>query len=735
MSPQQRGSSPEVSVSPVTPGNISTSTTNANSAATSFNGAAPQAVSGSSTSGSQAPSHGRKRRKVTRTRLGCFTCRKRRKLCDMIKPVCQACTRLKIECSWPSESASKSPRSSSQRQSQTSTVNKSPSITPTNLDNITHSISPYMPYRPTSTILSHSYTPSRASAPSTVVAEPLSASNTLEDFTRIFGHIEEDRSGLPMDEQTVRPYAVYNVSAVPDLDLPPELNTEAELMDWLNGSCSLDESTLQLWAADCLTAPTTQTFNAFDSLNNLLQSTPPSHDHVDATHPVPSPHPSEPQPPQLISHPESGRQSPSHFHSPSRRSDRGTPTRQSQTALLHYFHGSLASLVSCTGDSSSNAFEAFTKLSNMTAGQGSAGQGLHLSILAWAARHAVNRGLVKYEAASEKFSSQSTTLVNKRMRDLFDGDGNEKSSGEMPSHEKNREYMTLLAANLMLMQFKICRGDIWGFDTVVRHLTALVPFVFRTEKDFQAESMHHQFFENVLYHDVLGSFILNRAPMVPTSLVSHYCSFNLEALNTLTGASLPLFSTMHRLAALVRQRRGRRGKGWSDQNLLDGMQRAMELEKDLTNEKKRLDALLLVKPHVKPHGYLHEAFRTTCLIQLHHDVLCEPPSSLHIRLLVRQSLSLLETMIDQSLPGLCSAHWVIFLTALCCVAEGQDEAQLDDRERVERIYDDILHEYGFLNVERSRKIVHEVWARNQGGQLHMDWLDLLEEYDWEIFVV
>lgn len=67
----------------------------------------------------------------------------------------------------------------------------------------------------------------------------------------------------------------------------------------------------------------------------------------------------------------------------------------------------------------------------------------------------MNRGLVKYEAASEKFSSQSTTLVNKRMRDLFDRDGNERSSGEMPSHEKNREYMTLLAANLMLMQFKV----------------------------------------------------------------------------------------------------------------------------------------------------------------------------------------------------------------------------------------------------------------------------------------
>lgn len=91
----------------------------------------------------------------------------------------------------------------------------------------------------------------------------------------------------------------------------------------------------------------------------------------------------------------------------------------------------------------------------MAAGQGSAGQGLHLSILAWAARHAVNRGLVKYEAASEKFSSQSATLVNNRMRDLFDGDGNERRSGAMPNHEKNREYMTLLASNLMLMQFKV----------------------------------------------------------------------------------------------------------------------------------------------------------------------------------------------------------------------------------------------------------------------------------------
>lgn len=105
---------------------------------------------------------------------------------------------------------------------------------------MSHSISPYMSHGPTSAIPPHPYTPSRAPAPSTTTAALLSASNTLEDFTRIFGHIEEDRVGLQMDGQTVQPYTIHSVSAVPGADIPG-LNAETELMDWLNGSCSLDE--------------------------------------------------------------------------------------------------------------------------------------------------------------------------------------------------------------------------------------------------------------------------------------------------------------------------------------------------------------------------------------------------------------------------------------------------------------------------------------------------------------
>lgn len=38
----------------------------------------------------------RKRRKITRSREGCLTCRRRRKLCSFDKPVCEACARLSL---------------------------------------------------------------------------------------------------------------------------------------------------------------------------------------------------------------------------------------------------------------------------------------------------------------------------------------------------------------------------------------------------------------------------------------------------------------------------------------------------------------------------------------------------------------------------------------------------------------------------------------------------------------
>lgn len=94
------------------------------------------------------------------------------------------------------------------------------------------------------------------------------------------------------------------------------------------------------------------------------------------------------------------------------------------------------------------------------------------------------------------------------------------------------------------------------------------------------------------------------------------------------------------------------------------------------------------QPNLMSHRYLHEAFRIACLLSLSTFVLKTPPSALRVRLLVRQALSLLEQMHDQNLPGYCSSHWVIFVTALCSTKKGTLEGDLDDCERIEQLYDD-----------------------------------------------
>lgn len=87
---------------------------------------------------------------------------------------------------------------------------------------------------------------------------------------------------------------------------------------------------------------------------------------------------------------------------------------------------------------------------------------------------------------------------------------------------------------------------------------------------------------------------------------------------------------------------------------------------------------------------MHEGLRVATLLVLNASVLELPPHATQIRLLVRQALSLLETMYEQDLPGFCSAHFVLFAAGLCAAPGQSQHGRMDDRERVERLYEHTL---------------------------------------------
>lgn len=139
--------------------------------------------------------------------------------------------------------------------------------------------------------------------------------------------------------------------------------------------------------------------------------------------------------------------------------------------------------------------------------------------------------------------------------------------------------------------------------------------------------------------------------------------------------------------------------------------------------------------------------RTACLLLIRSYILTHAPSAIDIGLLVRQNLSLMETMHEQKLPGLATTHWVLFITALNCVPSKNGK---NERGRVMSLYQSMMwversdnnkerltrsDDISFMHLTRSRRLVEEVWNRNQEGEMLVDWVDILEQWGWEMFFV
>jgi transcriptional activator protein UGA3 len=88
-----------------------------------------------------------------------------------------------------------------------------------------------------------------------------------------------------------------------------------------------------------------------------------------------------------------------------------------------------------------------------------------------------------------------------------------------------------------------------------------------------------------------------------------------------------------------------------------------------------------------PHRFLHESYRTACLLLIRGYVLDHTPSAVDIGLLVRQNLSLMETMYEQKLPGLGTIHWVLFITALNCIPA---KVNAGERIRATKLYQALM---------------------------------------------
>ncbi|BGP18708.1 hypothetical protein JCM10213v2_006774, partial [Rhodosporidiobolus nylandii] len=316
-------------------------------------------------------------------------------------------------------------------------------------------------------------------------------------------------------------------------------------------------------------------------------------------------------------------------------------------------------------------------------------------------------------------------------------------------------WEAILAARVMLMQLKvplqasICRGDVARWRVRLREAASVVSLVGGVAACKSALS--RQLVRNLLYHDALSSTAAKEGPLLDWGALSGGRAGRTGPRGAAAEGSTPVSTedeeedvedeegvldtlfgiAQGTLAKEKRQAVKRGGDAVAEDDLALFLSKVEESRLELEREKERADALIADKPELASHRYLHEAFRLAALIYL-NMILEMAPRALPMLLLTRKMLSLVEVIVSENLPGLCSMHWPLYIMHLNSTPLISPHASVDDRERSTRLFDAHMKEFSFLNTRRSRELVAEVWKRSTAGRSFVDPDDILHEWAWEL---
>ncbi|KPV73479.1 uncharacterized protein RHOBADRAFT_54699 [Rhodotorula graminis WP1] len=331
-----------------------------------------------------------------------------------------------------------------------------------------------------------------------------------------------------------------------------------------------------------------------------------------------------------------------------------------------------------------------------------------------------------------------------------DGAGADSGNDEPP-------WEAMLAARLMQVQAAICSGSVELWRVRMRDAAKVVELAGGVRAC--CTPLSRQLLKNLLYHDVLSSsstregLLVDYASLVKPSSSTMGASGDgetaadeeqarrddeddeEEALDTLMGVSEPVFHLLGAITHLAKEKRQascRDGAALAEDELEAFLSRVDAIKSELEREKERMDGFLLGRPDLEPHRYFHETFRLAALLYC-EMILEQPPRALPVLLLVRKMLNLTELIVEESLPGLPSMHYPLFLMHLNSTPLRSPRAASTDRERSTRMFDVHQEQLGYFgNTKRSRTLLDEAWRRSLDGRVFVDHDSILAEWGWEL---
>lgn len=320
---------------------------------------------------------------------------------------------------------------------------------------------------------------------------------------------------------------------------------------------------------------------------------------------------------------------------------------------------------------------------------------------------AVLYALVAYASFHQNMTEVGSNYLNKSL---------ELIQRELPKHK-----MTTLAGILLVATAEICNGDMVHWD---KYLVAAAEVIKMNGglRSFTTNRTTRWLATNFFYHEILGASKYSRKTHFQPAEYEEVLRHDL-GVHSLIGCCKSIFYLMAQLSNLAAEAQiVHEGTDTTEFRRL--YERARHLEVQIDNcQPDSADIINLSSKDQEEQLTLFETFQLTAKLQLQQAVLRRNATSLNLQIMGADLIESLDVVLNTKVEGS-----IVFPLFMASIIATKDKTRQEMMERFDRFYNRNLAR----NILRAKSLVQEVWSLDCYGTKYVNWYDLIKEDGFDI---
>ncbi|KAK6456127.1 putative transcriptional regulator [Scheffersomyces xylosifermentans] len=332
-----------------------------------------------------------------------------------------------------------------------------------------------------------------------------------------------------------------------------------------------------------------------------------------------------------------------------------------------------------------------------------------------------------YSTSSKEFMRKACVSIAERFRDF--------------NNLTKKDIYLLLNFFLIGVGIQVCAGDVSKWNILFKKCIEVI------QKNGGLNAICQMFdysndikwlISDVQFHDIMSSRAFTRGTILPMEEYNNIFKTNkiLElgnyGLDPLQGCIQPIYLLLGEILSKASQLKERKAyinlREYRLEYYAEVEQEYQSLKEKIRTCQPNINQMSVIihdRNEVELHLTLFEVISYTCQLCMNYQIKHLPASSYEMQTILVNALNCVDILVGTKMTSALSLS-MLLCGITCCTPN--DRAEMDQRLAT------VVRTYKVANLRRIVDIIHEVWTRNQDGNICVDWIDVCEEKNWDLSV-